>query len=308
MPSLLRSPRTPPLRPRSVRPPSAQPVLVRPPSALAAVVVALTLAAVGAPTVAFASPRPSPPAAKMLAPEPEPSPSPRASVRVDTSALEPNTAEQMREKIVEAAHAAFAARRFAAAEHSLDPRIVIAVEPMGTEENPGFVIGYSIEQGDDVVSGSARQSECPLCTRTEVVERIEQDLGPLLALAAEHQRGDDSPIETSTGPGPVGPEIEGPAPDTRKIGPLGYAGIGLAVVGLAGVGTGVGLVAKGVEPIAADPSYQRNFRTPGFVALGVGGAALVAGIVVLALDLSQRKRGRAGSDARVRPHGLGVAF
>ena len=291
MPSLLDRSRTRPLGPCLA--PLAR--LLSPPLALA-------LAGLGVPAVGFAQTPPAP----ALLDAPADAVAPRVGLRVDTSGLDEGNAGPMGEKIVEASTAAVTDAGFVVSNDPADPRVVVVVEPMGDEENPGFVVGYSLEQADEIIPGSARQSECPLCTRTELVDRIAGDLGPLLALAEDHQ-ADQGGGEVE---GPGEPIDEGPPPDTRKIGPLGYAGIGLAVVGLAGVGTGIGLIAKGVEPIADDPAYQRNFAKPGAVALGIGGAALLAGVVVIALDVSKRKRARSGSSssARVRAHGLGVAF
>jgi hypothetical protein len=49
------------------------------------------------------------------------------------------------------------------------------------------VVGFSIEQGEEIVSGSARRADGSLCTRTELLERIEEELPGLLKLAREHQ-------------------------------------------------------------------------------------------------------------------------
>ena len=158
---------------------------------------------------------------------------PRVSFRVETDGLGDGADESMRTKILEVGAALVVDRGFVDATQPNDPRIVIAIERAGDVENPGFAIGYLIESGDEVVPGSARQSECSLCTRTEVVELIERDLPELLALARGHQV---EPAEAEAGD--TDGTTEGPADtdavDTRKIGPLGFAGIGVAVVGIRG--------------------------------------------------------------------------
>ncbi|WP_219908158.1 hypothetical protein, partial [Enhygromyxa salina] len=69
---------------------------------------------------------------------------------------------------------------------------------------------------------------------------------------------------------------------------------------------------RGVEPRAPDFLDRTNYRTPGNVVLSIGGAALIAGVVVIAVDVNKRKKQRAKSrsskKARVRPHGVGIAF
>jgi hypothetical protein len=67
-----------------------------------------------------------------------------------------------------------------------------------------------------------------------------------------------------------------------------------------------------VEPLAPDYLERTNYRTPGSVVLAIGGAALIAGVVMIAVDVSKRKKQRAksrtGEKVRVRPHGVGIAF
>lgn len=241
-------------------------------------------------------------------PEPAEQQPPRAALRVDTEALGSGD-DPLKAKIVEVATSVFAEQGFADALDDLDPRIVIVVERTGSEDNPGFVVGFSIEKGDEVVPGSARQSDCSLCTRTELVERIEKELPALLKLALDHQ-----PVrEVENGDGDVGGDGDGDGDvdpvDPRKIGPMGFAGIGLSVVGAAGVGVGVGLAVKGFEPIEPMFTDRKNYRTPGNVILAVGGAALIAGVVMIAVDVSKRKKAkRAAANSNVRWTGLGIAF
>jgi hypothetical protein len=274
-----------------------------------AVVLSLSLSLsimIGAvPSPTFAAQPPAPRLeGRMMMVEPEPEVAdPRVSLRVDTDALG-GADEPMKAKIVEIATGVFRNQGFVDAIDDQDPVIVVVVERTGDVENPGFVMGYSIEQGDEIVPGSARQSDCSLCTRTEVIERIEKDLEPLLELAREHQVEREG-VEVG-GDGDGDGDV-GPVGDDRKIGPLGFAGIGLAVVGLAGVGAGVGLAVKGVEPT---PPYQKSkdFRTPGNVILAIGGAALIAGVVMIAVDVSKRKKSRSQKAAKIRAFGPGFAF
>jgi hypothetical protein len=242
----------------------------------------------------------------MPADEPDVAP-PRVSLKVDTDGLGDGADESMKAKINEVGAALILDRGFVDATEPGDPRIVIVVERAGDVENPGFAIGYLIETGDEVVPGSARQSECSLCTRTEVVELIERDLPELLALARGAQV---EPVEAETDNpnGTPTADTTGSQVDTRKLGPLGFAGIGVAVLGVAGVGAGAGLMSKGLVPVPPSFDQVRDYRVPGAVVLAVGGTALIAGVVMIVVDVSKRKRSRAAKTSRIAPYGLGVAF
>lgn len=65
------------------------------------------------------------------------------------------------------------------------------------------------------------------------------------------------------------------------------------------------------DPEHCSTSDVKDYRTPGNVVLSIGGAALIAGVVMIAVDVSKRKKARAGKPVgkpRVRAVGLGVAF
>ncbi len=279
--------------------------------------VALTLAVsvglIGTPSPSLAARPPAPKLTGRMKMEPEPVEQPteqqlRVGLRVDTEALGGGAGEPMRVKIVEVATDEFRDQGFAEVLDEMDPRIVIVVERTGDEENPGFVIGYSIEKDDEIVPGSARQTDCSLCSRTDVIERIEKDLDPLLELALEHQVVRE--VEGPSGDGDGDGDVVVEPVDERKIGPLGFAGIGVAVVGVGGVGAGVGLVVKGFEPIAPTFVERKNYRTPGTVILAIGGVALIAGVVMIAVDVSKRKKARRSAESRaaLRWEGAGFAF
>lgn len=277
----------------------------RPPrTPFVALTLALPVALIGTPTPTHAAQPPAPTLTPRMMMEEPVEPVARVGLRVNTDALGGGAEEPMRVKIVEVSTAAFRDQGFGEILDEQDPLIVIVVERTGDEENPGFVIGYSIEKDDEVVPGSARQTDCSLCTRTEVIERIEKDLDPLLELALEHQA--ERAVE-GPGDGDGDGSVVGPV-DDRKIGPLGFAGIGVAVVGVAGVGAGVGLAVKGFEPVGGTTVRLKDYRTPGNVILGVGGAALIAGVVMIAVDVGKRKKARAQKAARIQAHGLGIAF
>jgi hypothetical protein len=277
-------------------------------SVLASVLAMSTVTMVVGETKALAEP----PAPRLVKMEPAAEAAPRVGLRVDAKELGTDGAP-VEAKVEEVAAEVFAAEGFEATSEELDPRIVVVVERIGTEENPGFVVGYSIEKGEEVVAGSARQSDCSLCTRTEMVERIREELPELLKLARQHQ------VPAATGDGDGGGDTgredggDGGGEDggeTKAIGPLGFAGIGVGVLGLAGVGVGVGFAVRGVEPVDENFNDRRNYRTPGNVILSVGGVALLAGVVMIAVDVSKRKKVRKDKSRamRLEPRGAGFAF
>jgi hypothetical protein len=186
----------------------------------------------------------------------------------------------------------------------------VVVERARNSEDPGYVIGFSIEQGEEVVPGSSRQSDCSLCTRTELIERIEGELPKLLELAATVQVQREQPGGEEGGDGADAGEGEGgdEGGEIEAIGPLGFAGIGLGVLGLGGVGAGVALAVKGIEPIPNQAPDTKNYRTPGNVILAVGGAALIAGVVMIALDVSKRKKQRKAQRDAARLQWIGTGF
>lgn len=274
--------------------------------------LAFVLGAGGVPSLSIAgSPVPAPVLIER-APDPAPSEPLRAGLRIDTEKLG-GDGEPIATKIREQAKAVYEREAFQDPLDERDPVIVVVVERARNSDDPGYVIGFSIEQGEEVVPGSSRQSDCSLCTRTELIERIEGELPKLLELAATVQVQREVPgNDEGGGEGGEGGEGEGGegGEGVKPLGPLGFAGIGLGVVGLGGVGAGVALAVKGFEPIDDQPGQRKNFRTPGNVILAVGGVALIAGVVMIALDVSKRKKQRkAGANAsRLQWTGTGFAF
>jgi hypothetical protein len=74
----------------------------------------------------------------------------------------------------------------------------------------------------------------------------------------------------------------------------------------------VGFAVCGFVPNGPDFLTGTNYRTPGNVVLSIGGAALIAGVVMIAVDVTKRKKQRASqksvSKAWIEPRGAGIAF
>ena len=251
-----------------------------------------------------------PPAPRLMAGASEPDQAvPRLGRRIDASALG-DDGDGVARRLGEILDAETGEQGFEPGEPPY-PQLVVVVARARNREDPGYVVGFSVESRGEIVAGSARQLDCSLCTRTELVERIEAQLPALFELARAHQPSDDGGTSGPAGPngGTSGDTQTGdPTEVPPAIGPLGYAGIGVGVVGLAGVGTGIGLLVRGVQPIEPTFVERRNFRPGGAVGLAVGGAALVAGVAMLVVDLSRRRSARRRAASRVRVYGLGIAF
>ena len=269
-------------------------------SSLVAATLIVCVAGLGVPSLSRAAEVPAP--TLILSGDQLPAEDQRAArveLRVDAEDLGED-AGPMGDKISEVCGEVLADEGVADASDPLDPVIIVVIERTGGDDNPGFVVGFSIEKGDEIVPGSTRQADCSLCTRGEVIDKIREELPPLVSLAREHQ------VPAATGD--EGGGEEGGDEDTKAIGPMGFAGIGLGVVGAAGVGVGAAFAARGEVPKEDMPVEATDYRTPGLVVLGVGAAALVTGVVLIALDVSKRKKARGSTSARIEARGAGFAF
>ena len=104
------------------------------------------------------------------------------------------------------------------------------------------------------------------------------------------------------------PPIE--APPTRCIADrrcraMRISGISVGVLGLAAIGTGVGLVLAPDRVLAATPAYVTSTRPPGLVTLTLGVGVTLTAVLVLVASRSG-SRDREGRHARL--DGLGLHF
>lgn len=185
----------------------------------------------------------------------------------------------------------------AKAEH--DPRIVVAVEPLG-DDGPGYRCRFGVYRDEALVEGSDGVSVCKLCTETELVDHVEAAIERVVA---------NVPRESGAVAEPkVAPRVDpGPTDGRKPLGPLGKAGIGVSVVGVVALAAGIPLAAitpKGVDGLEP-PKDPRPKHVAGIVLVGVGTAALVTGLALIAVD---RHRARKRARATVVPTGAGLAI
>jgi hypothetical protein len=87
---------------------------------------------------------------------------------------------------------------------------------------------------------------------------------------------------------------------------MSAAGIVVGILGVAAVGTGIGLVVKRDEVIPESPTFVTSTRPAGTVTLTIGvGITLTAVLMLVAAHKGYKKR---GDQARVAPLANGLRF
>lgn len=167
--------------------------------------------------------------------------------------------------------------------------------------------GIHFEFVEGAVAESAVEwTDCVFCTEARLLQKLDAAQGEVLGAIAERQRGavgDDGGGEDGGGETTGGEETGGEeggdgdvGEPVKPIGALGGAGIGVAVVGIgATIGGAVELSRGRVYDDGAETNDQRtgtDHRPPGYALIGIGAAAAIAGVVILAVDLSQRAKQR----------------
>ncbi len=144
--------------------------------------------------------------------------------------------------------------------------------------------------------------ECRECNATELLDRTEAQAR--IAIERMFASVQDEPQIEVPAPAVV-PSTQPPAPVARKkLGSLGWAGVGSLGVGVSGLIAGGVFLSLGEARLQSDPTSLRDFRPAGYAALGVGAVTVIAGTVLLVLD---RKRARSDTATlRVVPGGSGL--
>jgi hypothetical protein len=178
-----------------------------------------------------------------------------------------------------------------------DPIIHIDIDEL-VGADPGYQFEMWISQRDELL-GERRRVECTLCTESEIVARVEETAAVLLtqleALAEQADPPADArePVVEPEPTSAASPAMADDEPPQKGLRGLGKAGVALLSVGLAGAAVGAVLVVLPPTVDEADPLYETTTRPPGWAVLGVGGAALVSGTVMLIVDRRRARRPRA---------------
>ncbi len=146
-----------------------------------------------------------------------------------------------------------------------------------------------------------RTITCELCRDTDLANEVGEEVarlsGRLLYAAQSTDGTDEQPEKAPPSEEPPGraenfPTHRDPTvhPKSRKIGPLGCAGIASIVAGAGALGTGIYL---GVRPddwrLVAGGTEQRTTRPAGIAVLSAGAAVLTTGVVLVVVDAVRRK-------------------
>lgn len=234
-----------------------------------------------------------------------------ARIVVDAAAFGP-TAKVLAERVHERVASALAG------EVRGEDHYRILVEPL-----PDGSIGYQVAYERLGGAGQVivrRASQCRLCTESELLDQVE---ATVVRLVPETPAAVDGAMAAPDGSA----ELEAVPPEqptkrrkrlaerrqadesttTARLGKLGAAGIGVAVVGLLGVGVGAGLAAR--EPVYKPrPTYLLRTREPGIAVASIGGAALIAGLTMLAVDVVRRRKSRRAATLRFQPLDVRTAW
>jgi hypothetical protein len=160
--------------------------------------------------------------------------------------------------------------------------------------------------------------ECKLCDEPKLAATVAARVPELLAVL-EVQEGEGVAAEPAGGAEPTGagepvePQTK-PAAEpraelevggrTRKLGPVGWAGIATGVAGFAGIAVGAVYLHRGTERrLAEDVLYEQvdDHRPMGGALLGVGSTLALTGVVLVIVDATvlAKRRARHGSHAHL---------
>jgi hypothetical protein len=208
----------------------------------------------------------------------------RAALQVDASALGEDGAP-LGKRLQRRGEAVLREAEVLGARTDDDPVVSVSVEALPGDA--GYRCAFALQRSGEEIAGTQASTECRLCTDVELEEQVTamiERLVPKLPRPGE-------PSSTGQVPPPSAASVDVDAhPSGWVIGRMGQAGIGVSVVGAAALGVGLGLAVGGADSQAV--------RGSGIGVAAVGGAVLVTGVVLLAVD-----RSRSG---RVTPTAAGI--
>ncbi len=94
----------------------------------------------------------------------------------------------------------------------------------------------------------------------------------------------------------------------HPLGGLGKAGIGIGVVGIAVLGTGIGLAVHGSKldaSVSDEADKGTDSGAAGIALSAAGGVALLAGITMLVVDRVRARKSRVSASIGGTPHSFG---
>lgn len=182
-------------------------------------------------------------------------------------------------------------------QHHVGPRRSSAdpvLEIQWTETAVGFQ--FDVVRVDADRSTVMCSAACEGCTELELVDKI------VPALDHSWQAAGGLPVVIAK-EAPLA--VESPVSDTsdksehraavRRWGPGDWVGLGTMVVGGAGVVASIPLIIAGERTVSAPGTRDQqiqDFRSEGYVVLGVGGGLLITGAITLLVTRLQARRGK----------------
>ncbi len=172
----------------------------------------------------------------------------------------------------------------------------------------------SLADGDDQVE---RTVDCEVCLDSELVDQIGKEIarlsGRVLYGGPQDHEEPEPAASDDVEPEPTEASSEDTAP-SKRLGPMGKAGIGVMVGGVASVAVGVPLVLTAdTARIGEMGVEERATRPTGLALIGVGATMAATGVVLVVLDVVRRKKaGRVSLSPVVMPSqvtfSMGVKF
>lgn len=190
------------------------------------------------------------------------------------------------------------------------PVVKIKVSPLPNDDlGWGYTIDINHAEQTPITGGSL-VGDCKECTESELVDRVAGDtrsiLPKLRAYIVDYNARIDAEAKHAAsggggGGGAAGPDAGktiAPTPvgpsEPSGMHPMCKAGIGLMAGGVVVLGVGIGLAVKPDSQPDAEIGWElRSTKVPGYVALGIGGAAAIAGAVLFALGHRRSQAPRA---------------
>jgi hypothetical protein len=164
-----------------------------------------------------------------------------------------------------------------------DPVVSVKIEAL--PEDAGYRCAYELRRRGEPIEGTQASSECRLCTDVELESQF---TAALERLVPKLSRSEEPMAASVPPPTPTHVDAE---PHGWTIGRMGQAGIGVTAVGAGTLGVGLGLAVAGADGV----------RVSGIATAAIGGAILVTGVVLLAVDRTRSGRVRAtATGMRVR--------
>lgn len=196
---------------------------------------------------------------------------------------------------------------------ALAARLVVGTEPLarllpnGPSPSASIVItgellDFQVYVALPTTEGTSASSRCP-CTHAELVAHVQHRLAQALHARADCPAPRKPIVEPSSSPPPPPPRAQ-PRVEVRGEGLRRPGRLGVALVGLGGLGLGLGTGALAALQITHDDKYQphTNLRPAAVTAVATGGAALMSGAVLLLLDRRLRRPpSRSRPRSRSRP-------